>query len=379
MKIIDEKILGHEIEKSIKEDIENGRVGGAAVCVWQSGKELYRNYFSNIAGGFDVKEDTIFRMASMTKPITAVAVLILVDRGLISLDDKVSDYIKGFEEMPLGRVENAEVISVGKAQNPITVRHLLSHTSGLISGPVGEKMLAKFPVAERVSLEKVVDYYTNCPLDFDPFTQQAYSGVAAFDVLARVVEIVSGKSYSVFLAEEIFEPLGMKDTTFAPDDEQWSRMIPMHDRADEKSVIADFPKGSIFGGFPTSYTCGGAGLASTLGDYLKFAKMLYNRGEANGKRIISEQAFDEMIKPQVSQEIMPGSEQWGLSVRVITSENNLLPVGAFGWSGAYGTHFWIDPETHVIAVYMKNSLYDGGSGAVTARDLEKNVKTAMNA
>lgn len=379
MKSLNPEILREKIENTINDDIANGRVGAAAVCVCQDGKELYRGFFADSSAGFEVKENTVFRLASMTKPITAVAVLILVDRGLIALDDRVSKYIKGFQEIYIGKLENDHAVADKRSETPITVRHLLTHTSGLGSGPIGDKMSAKFPVTERKTLSQVVDYYTECLLDFEPSSKQCYSGVFAFDVLARIVEIASGKAFSDFLAEELFEPLGMKNTTFSPTEEQWSRMIPMHNRADGKNIIADFPENSIFEGFSTTYTCGGAGLVSTLDDYLKFATMLLQHGYAGNRRIISEKAFQEMTRPQVSEAIMPGAERWGLSVRVITSESyGALPVGAFGWSGAYGTHFWVDPKNRITAVYLKNSRYDGGSGALTARILEENVSSALN-
>lgn len=378
MKKIDTEILREKIEKSINDDISNGLVGGAAVCVTQNGEELYRGYFADSPAGFSVDSNTVFRLASMTKPITAVATLILVDRNMISLDDDASSYINGLKNMSVGKLTDGRPTAEKTSVNPITIRSLLNHTSGLISGPVGDAFLKTFPAETRKSLEQVIKFYTGCMLDFETATKQAYSSVAAFDVLARIVEMVSQKSFSDFLADEIFKPLGMADTTFAPTDEQWARMIPMHNTQNGKNVIAPFPANSVFAGFPTTYTCGGAGLASTLDDYLKFARMLLNRGVAPSGRIISESVFEEMTKPQVSESIMPGFERWGLSVRVITDPKHpALPVGSFGWSGAYGTHFWIDPENQIMAVYMKNSLYDGGSGALTAATLEKNVAASL--
>ena len=130
----------------------------------------------------------------------------------------------------------------------------------------------------------------------------------------------------------------------------------------------------IFADFPESYFCAGAGLFSSLSDYVRFASMLQNGGELDGVRILSKQSVDEIATPHVSADIMAGNERWGLGVRVITEKSyTTLPVGTYGWSGAYGSHFWIDPVNRITAIYMKNSLYDGGAGSVTSRQFEKNV------
>ena len=132
------------------------------------------------------------------------------------------------------------------------------------------------------------------------------------------------------------------------------------------------PKNCVFENVPTTHSLGGAGFVSSLKDYAAFAGMLLNKGKINENRVITEKAVALLSSPQVPESIMPGNWRWGLGMRVITGENyKYLPVGAFGWSGAYGTHFWVDPVNNIAAVYMKNSKYDGGSGAVTAYNFEK--------
>ena len=235
----------------------------------------------------------------------------------------------------------------------------------------------KLTAEAQTDLKSITDAYASLPLSFEPFTQQAYSATVGFDILARIVEIVSGKSYDKYLKEEIFEPLGMTDTTFTPTEEQWRRMTLMHSYKDGASSFAPLNKKTIFGGYPLTYFCGGAGLASTLSDYEKFVDMLASRGKnARGEQFIDEKLIDLMATPTSLQELGKG-EKWGLSVRVVTDEDNRLPKGSFGWSGAYGCHFWIDHTNNITAIYMKNSTYDGGSGAKTAADLEKNVYLAI--
>lgn len=155
-------------------------------------------------------------------------------------------------------------------------------------------------------------------------------------------------------------------------------MIAMHNKKNGESVVGNTCQGCVFGDYPPTNPIGGAGLVSTLDDYANFADMLLSRGLFGDKRIISAETFEQMTSPQVSPDIQKGNHRWGLSMRVITSEAYArLPVGAFGWSGAYGTHFWVDPVNEIVAIYMKNSQFDGGSGAKTAANFETDVTSAL--
>ena len=379
MDVLNEKILKDRIETTVLSDIESGRVGGVAVAVMQDGKTVYQDFFGDERIGIHVSECTLFRLASMTKPITAAAIMLLIDRGALELDTPISQFISEFSQMNVGQICQNKIEITSPVKTSITIRHLLSHSSGLGSGPLGDYLRANLPAAERKNLAQVVEYYAKNPLDFEPFTSQAYSGVHAFDVLARIVEIVSGMPYDMFLEKEIFSPLGMADTTFSPTEEQWTRMIPMHSYENGIGRTEEFPENSIFEGIPTTCFCGGAGLASTLHDYKQFASMLLNYGSFEGRQLISEKMIQEMVTPQLPPAIMSGQEVWGLSVRVITEASYVdLPCGAFGWSGAYGTHFWVDPVNKITAIYLKNSRYDGGSGAATARRFEQDVNAALS-
>lgn len=372
---LDIKKLNAALNTTFEADIQSGRVGGIAALVMQNGKTVYQNCFSNEKLGIHVSEHTIFRLASMSKPVTTAAVLILADRGELRLDDPVYYYIPEYETMNLGRVNENGLEIVGPAKNQITIRHLLTHSSGIGGGPVGQYVSSQLPTKERKCLEQTVKFFAQNPLDYEPSTRQAYSGVNAFDVLSRIVEIVSQMSFSRFLEKEIFVPLGMTDTTFTPTKEQWGRMIPMHTYEEGEGKIVDFPENSIFEGIPTTCFSGGAALASTLYDYKLFADMLLHYGSARGKQLIGEKWIREMARPQLPDHVMKNDRRnWGLGVRVITNHpDNVLPCGTFGWSGAYGGHFWVDPVNEIVAVYLKNSRYDGGSGAQTGVRFEKDV------
>lgn len=386
MKRIKPSVLAELLENRMAEDLADGRIGGAGLCVMQDGKEIYKKYFGkknqtkNIP--LDDGDATLFRLASMTKPITAAAVLIQVSRGLIDLDEPVTKWLPEFADMDIGVLdENRQVVRTGKAKTSLTPRLLLNHTNGLGSMEVGDVQFAAMTQEDKRDIDHVLACYKDFALAFEPATAQFYSPVAAFDLLAKVVEMTSGMTYDKFLKENIFDPCGMTDTTFAPSLDQWDRMITMHGReeADGKGVSVDAPvtEGCVFGDFPVTWFAGGAGLASTLPDYVKFAEMLAHGGvTADGVRILPEALVKEMGSVQVEDSVMCPPVQWGLAVRVISGDCH-MPRGCFGWSGAYGSHFWVDPENKITAVYMKNSAYDGGAGAVSSLHFEQDVYASV--
>lgn len=380
MRKLNSELLKKNIEERINKDIESGVVGGAAVKVMQNGKTVYRHDFgySDSDTKKPLETNNIFRLASMTKPITAAAILIQIGRGLVDLFDPIDKFLPEYSSLHLGKLdENRQVVRTGKAQNKVRVVHLLTHSSGIGTLEVGDAQWAQMKPENMQSIETVVNYFSDAAIAFEPYTTQMYSPVVGFDVLARIVEITSGMAYRDFVKKEIFEPLGMNDTVCVPTEEQWARFVNMHNYVDGKGVTSDKGSRFVFEGFPLTYNCGGAGVASTIDDYSKFASMLLNEGEYEGKRIIPAAVVRSMRIPHLPETIMPFHEIWGLGVRVIVNPSYPLTVGSFGWSGAYGTHFWIDPENKVVALYMKNSRYDGGAGAGTACNFEVDVMNSF--
>ncbi len=386
MRKINPSVLTNLLENRMADDLADGRIGGAGLCVMQDGQQIYKGYFGkkNQANELplDDGDHTLFRLASMTKPITSAAVLIQVSRGLIELDAPISKWLPEFAEMDIGVLdENRQVVRTGKAKTALTPRLLLNHTNGLGSMEVGDVQFGAMTPEDKKNIDSVLACYKDFALAFEPTTGQYYSPVAAFDLLAKVVEMTSGMTYDKFLKENIFDPCGMTDTTFAPTPEQWGRMITMHGRQEVdgkgKSIDSPVVEGCVFGDFPVTWFSGGAGLASTLPDYVKFAEMLARGGvTAEGVRILPEALVKEMGSVQLDDSIMPPPQQWGLAVRVISGDCH-LPRGCFGWSGAYGSHFWVDPENKITAVYMKNSSYDGGAGAVSSVHFEQDVYASL--
>lgn len=365
---MDSHKLCENISRIAQEDLAEQKVFGSSYCVMQDEKILIQKHFgvSGEAQSAPVGDDTIYRLASMTKPITAVAMLILMERGLISPDTPVKEILPMFSDI---EIVTPEGVTTGKSLTDVTVKHLLTHTSG-----IGSLRPVALTAEDKLTIDGLVSRYCRAGLEFEPFTRQAYSGVAAFDVLAAILERITGEDMETFLKREIFEPCQMTDTTFVPSEEQWNRVIGMHNRIDGKNCLAQMEYGCVFEDYPATHKLAGAGLISTLVDYTKFAQMLLHCGKTESKTIVTAETFAMLSVPYVPETIMPGNQSWGFGVRVITKpEYGTLPPGSYGWSGAYGSHFWIDPENRIVAVFMKNSRIDGGSGNESARKFETAV------
>ena len=309
-----------------------------------------------------------------------------VRAGKIALDDPVSRTIPALGCLTVGETDGqGNLTGTHPAPREITPRDLLTHSSGLGSGLWFYTKYEKSAIAEGMTLaDKMADYGASY-LEFDPGTGASYSALAGFDVLAHLVERTSGQPIAVFARENLFEPLGMTDTTFDPTPEQMGRLVTMHAERNGKAVPDEASvEGRVFGGLPRSYHSGGAGLISCGRDYAAFARMLLCEGlRPDGTALLRPETVREMAKPQLNPRQTWGVDDtwsWGLSVRVVTADNGSqrpLEHGAFGWSGAYGTHFWVDPVNGLFAVYLSNMTTAGGSGALTARRMEAVVMEAL--
>ena len=377
MKKINAEKLSALVSSHAQEELADHKIGIKEIIVHQEGRRVYHARFAPEGTG-SLPERPLFRVASMTKPITAAAVAQLAGRGLLDLNEPAYNYYPQMKTLQVATVENGKITSLRPAKNVIRISDLLCHTSGIGSSPVSETLeqsCAKLPLREAVN-----EILTH-PLAFEPRTAQAYSGTDAFDVAAGVVEQVSGLSFAEYLQKNLFDPLHMADTTFDPSPEQWGRMVPMHNRtAEGRSETGPTSEGCVFADFVPERASAGAGLASTAEDYIRFADMLCSGGLAeDGARVLPEEAVRAMSTPQVPKEVEMYGERWGLGMRVVTAPGypHGLGVGCYGWSGAYGTHFWVDPENRLSVVMMKNSLYDGGAGNRSACQLEADVSASL--
>ncbi|QJD82748.1 serine hydrolase domain-containing protein [Cohnella herbarum] len=348
------------IQTFIEQRIQDRKLAGAASLVARNGRIVHCKVqgFADVETGKLLERDAIFRLASMTKPIIGVAAMMLVEEGKIKLSDPLGKFIPEFDR-------------------GITIHHLLTHSCGLGQGPIGFQEMLMPGLGDTLAIH--IPKWAKVPLDFQPGSQTGYSPIAAFDILGRVIEITSGIPLDQYLHQFLFQPLGMKDTTFVPTDKQWQRVVTMYEGTDQGLV--KFKDQKIF--FHPRYFSGAAGLFGTLDDYCRFAQMLANGGELGGYRILSEMSVRIMGTAQLADTIegFPRGQAWGLSMRVITDRaaaGTSLSNGSFGWSGAWGTHFWVDPKENLVALLMINLANAGGADAETAREFEGAVMRSLN-
>lgn len=377
MKMLDPNMLRQFLMNRAEQLISLNEISCSAAIVRQCGEVMCTLYagYSDAASQTPLQPRTMFRLASMTKPVTAVASLIAVHKGYFQLDDHVADFLPAFKNIKIGRLDPELGPQQDRApKTALKLRQLLNHSSGIMAADaLGQYQEDHMPSQYRRDLAQVAAFAAeHTYLSFEPATDNQYSGYAAFDTMARVIELTSSMSYAQFVQQHIFDPLGLQDLTFNPTAEQWSRMCTMHDKAVNGMVSVDLGR-HTFERFPLSYTCGGASLAGTLEDYSVFAEMLLRGGSYNQTCILPPVLVQEISRVDLASM----SDQWGLGVRVVC-QGGTLPPGAFGWSGAYGTHFWVDPINQITAVYMKNMRWHDSHGCgMTGVQFEQDVMAAL--
>lgn len=375
------------IGNATNERIKKGILPGAIITICIGGEKVYEfiDGYSNIEKKQPLTKNSLFRLASMTKPITAAACLIMQDRGLISVKDKVSKYLPKFKNMFIGEIDGHGILQKRyKAENEITIKDILTHSSGLGSGVIGDMQYNAYGHKDGKNLAETVDGYANILLDFSPGSSQMYSASQALDIVARIIELTSGLEYEEFLKKNLFAPLCMHNTAYRLTKEQWKRVVPMYrlsNDANNINELIDLGRRG-FQGFSEGYPGGAAGLISCSDDYVNFANMLTCNGVWKGKRILSEQAVLDMRSPHFENGFagMNPFFHWGYGVRVVEQEKDdvqMLSAGSYGWSGAYNTHFWVDPKLNLSGVYMCNMDNAGGAGAITAFEFECNTMKAI--
>jgi CubicO group peptidase (beta-lactamase class C family) len=384
-----EKVL---IER-ISNDINENTLIGASCAVIQGDERVCTviKGVSNPETNEPLQVNNIFRIASMTKLITIAGLLKLIERGNVTYDTRVSDFFPGFKKSKLAHIDvdytklksldeikGKQIIIDGNVKTPMTIHHLVTHTNGLGSGLAGMIQAESLMMENKTSLKSIVDFYQNEGImDFEPGSVWAYSGLAAFDVIGRIIEILSDMEFSDYINKHILTPLEMTDTAFQLTDEQWTRVVAIHDNKDGKAVSLDWGKSTI-NNYPATNPVPGGGLFSTLNDFCNFVKMLLDRGIYGGQRILNEESVAAMGTQRIS-DTLPGVKpgtSWGVGC-LIYKNFSPMPVGSFGWSGALGTHMWVDPANKIGAVYMRNSIFAGGAEAITARNFESDVYSAV--
>jgi CubicO group peptidase (beta-lactamase class C family) len=370
------------IGEAIQRYIDEKHISGAVSLVARKGFVVHfeAHGVKDIESKKPMTRDTIFKMASSTKPVTGVAIMMLVEEGKIHLADPVSRFIPELKEMRVAvEKEGSSEIELVKADREITIRDLLTHGSGLLSGGAGTKQAPQEllrPSQPEETLAHYIPRLAAIPLDFQPGTKWRYSGLAGIDTLSRIVEVASGQSYDEFLRRRIFEPLGMNDTFFVVPDDRQDRVATIY-----RSTGKGLEKNPLQLRFPKTYFSGAGGLSSTAADYFRFGQLLLNRGSLDGKQLLSPRSVIIYSSNQVGdmfegQSGRPRGMGFGFTVEVVQDSiaaGTYRSDGSFGWDGAFGTHSWVDPEQQLVAVLMIQTSV----GRQIHRDFETAVMQAI--
>jgi CubicO group peptidase (beta-lactamase class C family) len=368
------------VDTHLRRYVDDGRLAGWQVLVSRRGRPVLLTQYGqrDKEAGLPVEPDTLFRIYSMTKPLTSVAAMMLYEEGAFELNTPVHRFIPSFKDARVYLRGNAAAPLTVPATEPVRIWHLLTHTSGLTYGffhsvATDEAYRAagyEWAWPDGVDLATACDTWASLPLSFQPGAEWNY-GVST-DVLGRVVEVVSGQSLAEFFAERIFRPLGMTDTAFWAGEEEQKRLAVLYAMAPGLPGPVPYPPLGKFALSRPSLFSGGGGLVSTIADYHRFCRMVLNRGELDGARLLAPRTIAKM-----SRNHLPGGadlEEYGRPIYAETTYHGtgfglgfavvLDPVkgksasnpGELSWGGAASTAFWIDPVDEVICVFMTQLL-----------------------
>jgi CubicO group peptidase (beta-lactamase class C family) len=351
------------IDSLIAAYIDENEISGAVTLVARNGRiaHLAAHGVMDIESKRPMRSDAMFRIASMSKPVAAVAILMLAEEGKLRLTDRISRFLPAFEDMSAAVIsgQNSRGGFGGPppahyavpAEREITILDLLTHTSGVMSGRVSNALAQSDSQTRHEAGLRWIEGLDDIPLEFQPGSRWSYSALAGFDVLSRIVEITSGETFNDFLRKRVFDRLGMAQTTFWPTPPQRDVLATSYVRTNEGLALRENPD-SMSGAI---YFSGAGGLMTTAEEYAQFAMMLANGGELRGQRLLGKRTVELMGSPYVDDTLpgRPPGEGFGLGVRVVTdapARRTSLTEGSFGWSGFYGTHFWVDPDENLIAI-----------------------------
>ena len=406
------EIFAERIDRIMHQFIDNKEISACSLIVRKNGQEIYRGKwgFADVVKKTPVAYDTLFRLASMTKLVTAIAVMQLVEQNHLSLDAPITDFLPGFqnqrvyakyiypngeyvpdERFPAG-LNPDQLLAIGlslptvAAERAVTIRDLLSHSSGMGQGLLGTNFLMNHTFTQDKLADRV-KLWEQLPLDFQPGTQTGYSAIVGFDILGRIVEIVSGLDLDQYFKRFIFEPLQIKDLCFIPNENQTKRLAVMYHC--EHGNYYTGPSVELIPSLTwlqntsdarfAGYFAGSSGLFGTVEGYDRITTMLANEGQLDGVRILKKETVALLHTEAAAKHMEPLSVKapgcaWGLGF-VIFQEPEKIPAyvnpGTFGWSGHYGTHMFVDPKTKISATFMMNNYNGLGSMSPIARKLEE--------
>ncbi|MBM3411948.1 MAG: serine hydrolase [Bacteroidetes bacterium] len=362
------------LDARLNEWVEKGWMQGGAVLVARHGKIVYHKAvgYNDREAKLLMKKDDIFRIASQTKAITSVAIMQLFEQGKLLLDDPVSKYLPAFgKQQVLASFNEADTTyTTVPAKSEITIRQLLTHTSGLGYAQIGSKeanaIYAKANLTAGIGvvnddLLSAMNRLGKLPLMHQPGERWTYG--LNTDLLGCLVEQISGKTLDQFFYEQLFEPLGMKDTYFLLPTAKADRLVKLYretsDGKLEKSIGGLLNGQTVTPDYPlkkSTYYSGGAGLSSTIEDYAIFLQMLLNGGVYNGKRILGRNTVDMMITNQIGDLSYSNQHKFGLGFSIITDKSQRLTpanTGTFAWGGAFATSYWVDPQEKMVYLFYR--------------------------
>jgi CubicO group peptidase (beta-lactamase class C family) len=349
------------IAPAMRAFVDSGDLAGAVTVVGRKDGVLWHEAVGSrdLAAKDPMRKDTLFRIASMTKPVTAIGIMILADEGKLSPDDDVAKHLPEFTNQMVGGPEKQIAATpslrmgrvLGRPDRPVKLRDLLTHTSGVADYPPGVNDV--YSKRNRTLAETALATALQ-PLRFEPGTQWAYSN-PGIDTLGRVIEVVSGDSYEGFLQKRVFDPLGMTDTTFYPTPERMKRLAVTYNRKDGKLAAEGF---SLIG-LPANpkHPIPAGGLVSSGADYARLCRMMLNQGELDGKRVLSEKAVAEMTRTQTG-DIKTGfvdGMSFGYGWAVVKEPKGvtaMMSPGTYGHGGAFGTQAWVDPKQDLFVILL---------------------------
>jgi CubicO group peptidase (beta-lactamase class C family) len=371
--------------------VDNGKIAGGVTMMARHGKVVHLK----AVGMADREEkkpmetDAIFRIASMTKPITSVAIMMLYDQGRLGLDDPVSKYIPEFKNPQV--LVSVDPLKTEPAEREITIRHLLTHTSGLTyESPKLKPIYDKRAISgglctTETTLEEMMKGLAELPLLFHPGEKFEYG--MSTDVLGRVVEVASGTALDRFLEDNILRPLGMNDTSFKVPPEKLDRLVAAYiptDTGIRKLPGGDVGPGKITSDYPYSeshkYLSGGGGLCSTASDYMRLCQMLLNGGQLNGVRLLREDTVKMMATNQAGSESVPGSPpEFGFGFTIFPDREDVHEQlrGAYAWFGFWSTSFRISPRGDWALVTMSQVVWDDKATPMWFAEYEKIAAEAI--
>jgi CubicO group peptidase (beta-lactamase class C family) len=354
----------NRIDSLLQNFVDHQKLVGVVTMVARHGKIVHSTHIGmmDIETNNTIQLNTIFRIASMSKPIISVAAMTLYEKGCFQLNDPVSKYIPEFKDLRVYTKKEDQTKGILKRE--MTIQDLLRHTSGLTYGlfgntPVDSMYNSANVLDENGTLKDMIHKLAQIPLLYQPGEQWNYS--VSTDVLGYLIEVISGKPLDEFLKESIFNPLGMKNTGFFVPEGELNRLATLYTVSKEGKLMPSNVNKLRYSKKP-GFLSGGGGLFSTIDDYMIFSQMLLNKGELNGKRILSPKTVELMSMNHVPNQVMPiklgflvDGHGFGLGFRVLTDipqSATLGSQGSFGWFGIFGTYFYIDPKEDLIGILM---------------------------